>query len=324
MPTAEAKYTLTADDKTGRAFESVKAKFRTTARAATKTAAGIAAAGLAGFAAMARQAINSADEIGKLSREIGISTQNLSEMQGVLELTGGSFEGYTQSLRRMQRSVTDFADGSASMKEAFSSIGLTLEDLQGLSPEEQFDAITRGLAGVADESLRSARAQEIFGRNSRTVLRLVTTGADEIARLREEQRQMGNSLDSNTTAAAERFNDAIARMGQSLRGAVVTAVGENIDSMAQSMETIVSLIPPVIKAVAFVAQLVRGAGQLLGGGAATLGALASGNFAQAGNIIRDVGSDVFGVDIGALVGKQDETNTLLRQINTNVGVARAG
>lgn len=324
MPTAEAKYVLTAEDRTDRAFTSVRSKFGQVAKVAAGAGLAIAAGVGAGFAKMAKDAIDSADEIGKLSRELGVSTENLSEMQGVLQLVGGDFNQYTNSIRRMQRSVVDFRDGSASMVEAFDAIGISVRQLEGLRPEQQFDLIVRGLAGVADETERSARAQEIFGRGSRTVLRLVTTGADEVARLRAEQEALGNTLSQDSTQAAERFNDAIARMGQALRGAVTTTVTENIDDIVVAMESIVGVIPDVIRGISAVAGFVKDVGTVLGGGAAAAVAAATGNFGEAGSILGQVGQDVFGGNAEAVAERQDQTNQILRDIAREGLVGRAG
>lgn len=326
MATAKAKYILTADDQTGQAFDSVKRRFGDSARVAAKAGAAIGAAAGVGFAKMASDAINAADEIGKLAREIGVTTENLSEMKGVLEITGGDFEAYTKAIRRMQRAIVDLSDGSGEIEDAFAAIGLAIQDVQDLNPEEQFRIISSALEGVADATERSARAQEIFGRGSRTVLRLVSAGADEVARLRQEQAAFGNTLSTETTDAAEAFNDAIARMGQSLRGATTTTVAENMTSIADSMESMVELIPAVIKGVGAVASFIKGVGTVLGGGAAAIGALASGNFSEAGTIARDVASDVFGSDEGTekVVGEQQTTNDILRGIARDGVTARAG
>lgn len=324
MPSAKAKYVLVAEDRTGSAFASVRQKFGNVARTATRVGAGIGLAAGAGFAKMAKDAIDAADEVGKLSRTIGVSTENLSQMKGVLELTGGSFDQYTNSLRKMQRNIVNFNDGSKDIVDAFDAIGVAAEDLKGLLPEDQFDVITKALAGMTDATERSARAQEIFGRSSQTVLRLVDAGADEVARLREEQVKLGNTMSTKTTDSAERFNDAISRMGQALQGAVLGTVTENIDDMATSMEKIVGLVPSIISGLAAVAGFTTGVGNVIGGGVAAAEQFLRGNFSEAGTIAGQVASDVFGGDASEVVNEQQTTNDLLRGIATNGVAARAG
>lgn len=322
MPRAEAKYILTADDQTGAAFDSVKRKFAQTARTATRAATGIAAAGIAGFGVMAKQAIDAADETGKLARELGVSTELLSEMQGVLELTGGSFQGYTNGIRRMQRSIDDFAEGSATMVDAFDAIGVSLEDLEGLNTEQQIELITGALAGMEDVTTRNAKAADIFGRSAKDMLRLVDAGAENVAKLREEQKALGNSLTKEGAEGAEAFNDAMTRLGQTLRGVVLTSVTDNMDSLVSSMQSAVKLIPPFIQAIGAISRVVRGTGEFVGIVGAAAAAAGRGEFSAAGSLLNTPVSE-----LGAPTGgneSQQEANGILREIRDRVGPARAG
>lgn len=316
---AEARYTLTADDKTGPAFASVQARFRESARIATRVGAGIAAAGIGGFAIMAREALNAADETAKLSRELGVSTENLSEMRGVLELTGGSFRGYVQGIRRMQRSIQDFSDDSEGMSDAFERIGVSIDDLQGRSPEQQFDVITGALAQMEDITQRNATAYEIFGRSASDVLRLVDAGAENIAKLREEQRALGNSLQIEGAEGAEAFNDAMTRLNQTLRGMILQTVVDDADDLAASMRSIAELAGPVLSFLSGASRLIRGTGEFVGAVGAAGAAAARGEFAEAGAILN---TDIS--ELGAVRDATQEQTAVLREIRERVGPARAG
>lgn len=158
------------------------------------------------------------DEIQKMSQRTGLSATALSELKHAAELSGTSLDGIENSVRRMQKSILDLERGLSTQTEAFGMLNLSIEDLQNLSPEEQFNKITAALADVEDESRKAALAQQIFGRSGTELLPMLSQGADGLEKMRQEAHELGIVFDEEAANNAADFNDAITRLKGAFAG----------------------------------------------------------------------------------------------------------
>lgn len=185
------------------------------------------AVGAGGLAAMTKNSIDAADKIGKLSDRLGISTNALSEYQHVAELSGVTFETLTMGFQRMTRRISEAAQGSGEAKDAIHELGLSAQDLAELAPDKQFEAIAAAMEGVSDQGDRVRLAMKLFDSEGVALVQTMTNGADGIAKMRDEARSLGLSMDGNVTKQAASANDALTRIN-----ATVRALGLEIIPMA--------------------------------------------------------------------------------------------
>jgi len=146
------------------------------------------------------------DRLGKLSKRTGLSVEALSELQFAAERSGSSMDGVEKGVRRMQRTIYDLERGLSTSQDAFGDLGLAMEDLAGLTPEQQFMLIAGRLRDVEDASRRAGIAQQIFGRSGTELLPMLSN----LEALREEARALGLTISTEDAEAAELFTD---RMG---------------------------------------------------------------------------------------------------------------
>ena len=177
----------------------------------------IAAAG-GGLLALAKSTANAGDEIQKMALRTGFSTEALSEYKHAAELSGTSLDSVEKAVKRMQKGLLDAERGMSTATNALDSLGLSVADLQGLSPEEQFDKMAMALASIEDPSRRAALAQEVFGRAGTELLPMLDAGADGIAEMRQEARDLGIVFDQEAADAAAQFNDDLDRLKKSFGG----------------------------------------------------------------------------------------------------------
>jgi len=118
----------------------------------------------------------------------------------------------------MSTALYDAGKGSTMPLDALADLGLTLEDLEGMSPEEQFMKLSAALAGVEDMSKRGALAQKLFGRAGREMLPMLANGTQGINDLRQEARDLGRSMSGEDAAAAAEYTDAMNRVSSVWKG----------------------------------------------------------------------------------------------------------
>jgi hypothetical protein len=130
--------------------------------------AALGAVALAGsIVALTRSSANQIDSLSKQAAQVGILTRNFQAMSLVANEAGVSTETLTSQIAFMQRNLVELGRGTALQTRAFQQLGLTIRDLQGLSPDEQFRRIAASLNEIEDPAQKTALAMDIFGRSGR-------------------------------------------------------------------------------------------------------------------------------------------------------------
>ena len=152
------------------------------------------------------------DEVAKMAKRTGFSTEALSELRHAAELSGASLAGIEKASRTLSGAITDASFGLETYVRAFASIGLAYEDLAELTPEEQFLKVMEALAGVEDETTRAAIAADLMGRSGTAMLPMLADGTEALNEMRQEAHDLGIVFDEEAAVKAEEMADAMTRI----------------------------------------------------------------------------------------------------------------
>lgn len=158
------------------------------------------------------------DEIDKMSRRTGFAAETLSELAFAAQIAGTDLSSIEKATKKMSKSIVDAGDGLTTYIRAFDRIGISVEDLMKLSPEDQFLKIGNAIAAVENPTIRAAAAVDIFGRAGTQLLPLFDEGVEGMAKLREEAHELGFVFDKEAAAGAARLVDAQLRLKTSMQG----------------------------------------------------------------------------------------------------------
>lgn len=165
------------------------------------------------------KAARNLDEAGKTARRLGMSMESFQNLGQVAEEAGISVEQMGTLLTFMTRNLGNLANGSSAAQKAFGNLGLALADLQGLSPESQFQLIAQRIMALPTAAQKTAAAMSIFGRQGALAMGLIadaSTGAvSEVETLRK---QLGLNLTDAQVKGIEMMNDALGRLSMPLQG----------------------------------------------------------------------------------------------------------
>jgi hypothetical protein len=129
-----------------------------------------AAAAAAGLAVGIKKAIDIGGALSELSARTGVAAGELRVLQMAFERAGMSADQVGPAVNRMQRAIVEASTGSKEAQQAFSNIGLSLDSIRNLSPEQQFEAIGQAIAGLKDPAAQAAATMQIFGRGAGNLL----------------------------------------------------------------------------------------------------------------------------------------------------------
>lgn len=163
------------------------------------------------------QTAQAAEELHNLSVETGIAVNDLQALNQVASEAGISQQQLTGAVRRSARMVSELAAGTPSAVKAFEALGLTINDLAGLTAVEQFELIRQRIAALPPE-MQAAAAIDIFGRSGQSLLNFIRAGEDAQKEMKRLQQQLGIAFTPQQEAAIEAMGDALSRLSMPLQG----------------------------------------------------------------------------------------------------------
>jgi len=160
------------------------------------------------------------DDLDKMSRRTGVGVESLQGLGHAAKQSGADVTTLETGIRRMSRVIYDAGRGSAEAVDALAKLGLSVESLSGLSPEEQFKTLSDALSRVSDATQRAALAQLIFGRSGTQLLPMIENGRAGIEALEAEFHSLGITISTADSKAAAKFTDTLSILWQQARGGI--------------------------------------------------------------------------------------------------------
>lgn len=113
-----------------------------------------------------------ASELKDLSKQTGITTGKLQQLQYAALLSNTDISKLSLALTTLTLSLGDAADEASPAYKAFMGLGI---DPKGRTPDEVFDDLALALHNIEDPTKRAAVAQDIFGKSWKEMLPYMDT-----------------------------------------------------------------------------------------------------------------------------------------------------
>lgn len=302
---------LFADDKELKSgLESAAAKIKGFGAGIAKAGAvigGLGSAVLAPLLGFSKLFADVGSELFDMSARTGIAVESLSTLGFAAEQSGSSLGAVEVAMKKLGQTITRAGDDGKKANETLEDLGVTLGDLKGLKPDEQFRKVAAAIGKIADANKRGTAAIAVFGKQGKALLPMI----NDMAALEQQARDLGIVMGTDEAKAADELGDSLGAMHKQLK-AITLQIGA---SLAPMLTEFVDMTAPILKQVidwvknnrdlivtiAKVAGVVAG----LGAGLVVLGGLIAFLVTPLGLVVAAVTAAVVG--FGLLT---DETGTL--------------
>jgi len=165
-----------------------------------------------------------ADALTKLEAKTGISIRGLQLLQAAAEDAGNTLEDITAAVTAGQNKM---AGGDKAFREAAESLGLSVRDLQALSPDDFFVAVSTALRTVDDPARQVALAMDLMGKAGVNALPTLKRGFDDL---------YGAIIGPSPEAvkALDNVGDAAGRLWARLKAGATEALGKAADMIQRN------------------------------------------------------------------------------------------
>lgn len=160
------------------------------------------------FVGLAKSAFNAADRMTDLADQIGFSAQTLSALNIPLLTADSNVEQFAASINKMSNIIGEAARGeSKSLVDTFNMLGINVEKLLNLSPEEQFFAISKALNEIQNQAKFTNAGMEIFGRSFSALAPVIRQNNGELGEFVKQAQATGKALTPEQLKTIGDFGD---------------------------------------------------------------------------------------------------------------------
>jgi phage-related minor tail protein len=201
------------------------------------TAAGGA---LTSIGALAYKSVTAADDLNTLSKQTGISTDELQRMQYAADLVDVSVDDITAALRKMKPKLDE-------NNETFATLGVSVTNADGSlrdATDVFYDSL-KALSGISNETERDKIAMELFGKSADSLAGIIDDGGAALKEYGDEAERLGLVMSEDTLSALNEANDTIDRSKAIVGGSLAQLGATAAQVLAPALEKVAGVIDKV-------------------------------------------------------------------------------
>lgn len=160
-------------------------------------AATSAAALAGGLLYLTENFVSAGEASADFAYKTSIGMESVQSLKDAAEIAGGSLDQLGLLIFRMQQRMAESPDA---FEKGLDRIHLSMQDLQGLAPDQQFLKIAAAFRANTDESNRAATAVELFSRAGRDAIPLMMKPLGDLV---DQMKDAGHVMSKDDTEAAE-------------------------------------------------------------------------------------------------------------------------
>jgi hypothetical protein len=161
----------------------------------------------------AKSTTEAIDKVNDKATELGISAANVQLFGYAAKAAGQEADAFLGAMGRLQVSAANAGkEAGGATGQAFAKLGVKVKDANGQlkGADVLMLDVADKIAALKNPTERAAYATELFGRQGRALLPMLTKGRAGVDELRKKFDELGGGFDEDANKAAEGFMDALA------------------------------------------------------------------------------------------------------------------
>lgn len=177
-----------------------------------------------------QQLLDFAGKMTDLAAKTGVSTTTLQKWSLAFEQSGVSIDTVTKASSEL---AAKLVNGDKSVVSALQKMGLSVDDLKRMKPEDQFTTVADAVGKLQNKGEQLYASKTLFGKSGVELLAGLTGNLKETT---DEFERMGLIIDEQTIKAADDFGDQLGLMGKQLLGVTANAIAPLLPALSALAE----------------------------------------------------------------------------------------
>lgn len=205
-------------------------------------------------------------EMYDMSVRTGVTVEALSSLKFAAEQSGSSIGAVEVAMKKMNQTLAKADDDGSKAAETLDKLGISLDSIQGLTPDEQFRRVGKAIAKIPDQAKKTAAAIALFGKQGKALLPMI----QDMEELEQQAKDLGIVMTTAEAESADALGDSFGAMQAQLKmvtfqlGAVLAPIlTDIISATAPYLKMLIDWIKAnheVIKTVAKIGGILVGVG----------------------------------------------------------------
>lgn len=175
------------------------------------------------------------DGIDKMSQKMGLSAEAYQEWDFIMQHSGTSIDAMSGSMKKL-------ASAAETGNKAFDALGMSQEQIAGMSQEELFGATISALQNVEDETERTYLASQLLGRGATELGPLLNTSAEDLEAMRQQAHDLGGVLSDEAVKSAAAYQDSLQNLQTGFDGLKNGMLADFLPSFTGVMDGITGIM----------------------------------------------------------------------------------
>jgi hypothetical protein len=182
------------------------------------------------------------DQQSKLAARVGMTYGEFSGLALAGDLAGVGMDTIAKAATKADIAFVKAQQGSKTARAAFATLGLSMDQMAGMSAADRFKAISAAIAALPTEAQRAAAATALFGKAGAELLPLFAGGAEGIADAAAQAERLGLALTTAQGQDVEAMNDAFTLASKAIQGVVQQVVAYLAPAIKNVADTFTNLV----------------------------------------------------------------------------------
>lgn len=200
-------------------------------------AVGAALGGIAAVTNGIKGVVDLGGALDDLSAKTGASAGELLVLQTAFDLAGAGADNVANALTGLNSKLDA---PTPKILNALSDLNIRFEDLQNMSMDDKFKAISSAIGGLSDKSKQAAISSTLFGRNLGQALLPLFSNKNALSDAANVVGGLAGTMDKNA-AKLDKFSDALGTLKLKSQQFFGAFLGQNIDTLDKFADKLLNL-----------------------------------------------------------------------------------
>ena len=179
---------------------------------------GATAAAVGGLIGLANQTSATADKWNELAKRTDMNVENLQAWGFAASQSGADIQTLERGIKTLSDSMVNAQNGSKAAQDAYTQLGISMQELSTMTPEQAFERTMFALAEMEDGALKNSIGNDLLGKSYVELKPLLKEGADGMQALKDRAKELGIVLSEDAIAAGDEYGDTMDEFTASMEG----------------------------------------------------------------------------------------------------------
>ena len=195
-------------------------------------------AGVAAVRQFVTSTITLADSLNKTAAQTGMTVEQLSLLRYAAQQADVDFGTLSGALVKFNRNIAEAGTGNKSAAQAFTQLGISLETVKALKPQDLFLLVAQRISELGSEADRTKAQVDLFGRSGADLDPLFRSGAEGINKTTAAAKALGAEISGNTTEKVAALGDKADELKSKWDAFATNILGRSAPTIIKALELI--------------------------------------------------------------------------------------